>query len=1003
MADNNDVRARIIVEGLSQAIASLKSLKGAFKDLDGAGSKMGSGAKALKSNLQKSNSTLGDVQTSMGNVKSLVLEIGAGILAWKAYAGVKDLVEYGVKYNATIETSKIGIAALIAANEEMISQDGRKLAGAEKFAAAQQRAAGITKDLQIANLQTIATLPQMIEAYQQAIGPGLAVGLSSGQVEKIVVSITKVAGSMGIDMDRLPEEIRSIMQATVTPRMSRVAEATLGAEFGSKNVNKILKQWMQAGTLFEELEKRFKAFDAAGQATQQSWNGVISNLKDVVGLVMGGGQQDFFEYLKKDLRSLMAQVATFNQETGEITINPDVLDKVKELGDDMKQLWGVLKDVGAFIFRNTEAIKDLAIAIGTAFAVTKIVQFGAALVGLLGKINDVWITVLSGESSFSGILALLISPVGILAAVVAIGAALAVWFHDSEAIQKAFAAIAGDNKTFAKDDGTRFIGPQTGQAHWQFGHMEYSGGDTNWYDKEKNIFGIGTMSTKRDNPSRPVKEVPHPKPGPAGPSDKALKDARDLAEKLANIQDEIGKSTAERIKSDMDSTMKALDGAYKEGLVSAEDYYKAKQDLENASFNAEQAALDNEVTAAGEAYQKKLDIGHMTTDQKKLAAAEWQKAEQQYYDKTDELENKRASSISENDAKLADAKKKASRDAVKGLRQVEDEQDRINKGVADWQAAMADLSAQYAQFTGDMRQNLQAQMDVIDQDTARQVDAVNRNNDITQEMADEQIAAIKRVADARKADLAVQKEEGVQGFIDGWKRAFADYVQSAQTAYQAARDAGQQFISSFQGDFSGLVQGLIQGTSSFKDFFKNLVNDMVKIWSDFVAKMVMDYLVGQDKMTGGKGGGGLLGTVIGAIINGIGGAIGGIGGGGSGAYNGGTLIQAANGAILPGSFMPFRAFATGGIAKRATLGLIGEGRYNEAVVPLPDGSTIPVSMKGKGGGDTIINFTQQLLLQPFDGPSAKAWLQTEGKDAIKSVTLDAVSNDMGFANKVRGK
>ena len=32
-----------------------------------------------------------------------------------------------------------------------------------------------------------------------------------------------------------------------------------------------------------------------------------------------------------------------------------------------------------------------------------------------------------------------------------------------------------------------------------------------------------------------------------------------------------------------------------------------------------------------------------------------------------------------------------------------------------------------------------------------------------------------------------------------------------------------------------------------------------------------------------------------------------------------------------------------------TLGLVGEGKYNEAIVPLPDGKSIPVQMRGGGG------------------------------------------------------
>ena len=57
----------------------------------------------------------------------------------------------------------------------------------------------------------------------------------------------------------------------------------------------------------------------------------------------------------------------------------------------------------------------------------------------------------------------------------------------------------------------------------------------------------------------------------------------------------------------------------------------------------------------------------------------------------------------------------------------------------------------------------------------------------------------------------------------------------------------------------------------------------------------------------------------------------------------------ANGGVASGGF---RAFANGGIANKPTLGMVGEGRYNEAVVPLPDGRSIPVS---GGAGNVTVN------------------------------------------------
>jgi len=65
----------------------------------------------------------------------------------------------------------------------------------------------------------------------------------------------------------------------------------------------------------------------------------------------------------------------------------------------------------------------------------------------------------------------------------------------------------------------------------------------------------------------------------------------------------------------------------------------------------------------------------------------------------------------------------------------------------------------------------------------------------------------------------------------------------------------------------------------------------------------------------------------------------------------GTSLQFANGGIAPGGF---QAFANGGIVTGPTLGLVGEGRYNEAVIPLPDGRSVPVELSGGGSSSPTV-------------------------------------------------
>jgi tape measure domain-containing protein len=60
---------------------------------------------------------------------------------------------------------------------------------------------------------------------------------------------------------------------------------------------------------------------------------------------------------------------------------------------------------------------------------------------------------------------------------------------------------------------------------------------------------------------------------------------------------------------------------------------------------------------------------------------------------------------------------------------------------------------------------------------------------------------------------------------------------------------------------------------------------------------------------------------------------------------GASLLKFAVGA-LGGLF----GFADGGLVQSPTLSLVGEGVHNEAIVPLPNGRSIPVDLKGLGGG-----------------------------------------------------
>jgi len=70
-----------------------------------------------------------------------------------------------------------------------------------------------------------------------------------------------------------------------------------------------------------------------------------------------------------------------------------------------------------------------------------------------------------------------------------------------------------------------------------------------------------------------------------------------------------------------------------------------------------------------------------------------------------------------------------------------------------------------------------------------------------------------------------------------------------------------------------------------------------------------------------------------------------------------SIFGFANGGIMTGNGpLPLKRYARGGIANSPQLAMFGEGSTPEAYVPLPDGRSIPVRMKGGGDmGNIVVN------------------------------------------------
>jgi tape measure domain-containing protein len=180
---------------------------------------------------------------------------------------------------------------------------------------------------------------------------------------------------------------------------------------------------------------------------------------------------------------------------------------------------------------------------------------------------------------------------------------------------------------------------------------------------------------------------------------------------------------------------------------------------------------------------------------------------------------------------------------------------------------------------------------------------------------------------------------------DGLSEAQEKLDQLTNTGYQVVQ-AANAIGDAFGTAFKGVVTGSMTAQEALAGMFQSIADHFM----DMAAQMIAEYLKMQ---------------LIKGLTNLIGGALGSLGGGLSSGFNAGTSsaidtgaagwansfatpLKFANGGIAAGGF---QAFANGGIVTGPTLGLVGEGRYNEAVIPLPDGKSVPVKLSGGSGSD----------------------------------------------------
>ena len=415
--------------------------------------------------------------------------------------------------------------------------------------------------------------------------------------------------------------------------------------------------------------------------------------------------------------------------------------------------------------------------------------------------------------------------------------------------------------------------------------------------------------------------------------EKAAKELKDFAEDEARIlRDRLAlQKTLIDVQSDLTSSQKTLAKAeldYEYGLDIVEAQYQAAiktlGEYKEAQRGVAEASMQNAAVLARE---------NVTAEYRKALLGDLIGRSDNFETKTSEL-----------------------KDSIAALARGQEDLSEVEKIEAAIKRETTGLTQQQLGIIGPYIEKLREQAQAV-QALSEQEKQLKENLEKTKNLREAQ-AGLGRIGGGLRAGFTGEAanvfEQAMEQYGD---RDYATQLANVETAAMQLRSVFEGLQGAIQGVSSAFanvltegVAGMISGTATAKEVFANFLQSVGQALSQAAAQMISTYIaIGIAKAFAGLSGGG-----------------GDYGGGNvlTGAFQTNTLglgpslgtpgsavgFSFANGGIAPGGF---RAFANGGVVSGPTLGLVGEGKYNEAVVPLPDGKSIPVQLGGRSARDMM--------------------------------------------------
>ncbi len=695
-----------------------------------------------------------------------------------------------------------------------------------------------------------------------------------------------------------------------------------------------LKLWKEQGTVIEHIGDMLGGFGFVADKLKGSWAEVGSTLETIHTVILREG----FKPVVEDILVLANRLKdTLMDSKGNLTdVGKGLQETIKDTYKTLKEMAGITAGMAGGWTAATAALTLYKVAIGEATALTRVFNVVSAL--------NPWVALATA------------------------GAGAGIWFKQyldkfQEENDAASEAIA-ETKRIRAAMAVEFTDSKSGT----FGEaVAANGGTQSFWSVESMALGQYREELKGLEDFNMVK-APKLAP-PAGDEDGTVSAMRDASLKKIELLKANQEAMDAVTKAGADLRLANEQRGYDMGLISLQDYLTSKRKAEEAEMAAEVAARRTELA------NLQADFAKFKDDPKKKAA-ENDKERSEYLIKIANAQKAVTEAESQQSTgrvkALAD-ERKAIDDQLTGYQELRATilelngdyvgaaavRQKIDEGSVERQKLIAEaftgdpvaMQAYWDQEAIDIQKSVEAYRKAASQKA--EIDIAGINAKMAEIDTEEKFYGINAIQAAKKKIPLLEQELSVQQAISdhlrgttpeeiaawqqqqekiralkdemlGYKKvitdstAFGGMIGGLKEYSNAAMDMGAQVKDAVTGAFSGMEDAMVTFVQTGKASFSDMVSS---IEADFIRLMVRTSITGPLA----EAASGFFGFADGGVMSGAG----------------------------P---MSLKKYAGGGIASSPQLAMFGEGSMKEAFVPLPDGRSIPVTIRGGGsGGDVIVN------------------------------------------------